>query len=94
MPSIYCDGGTRDGGSSGGITQFSSSGVTFPGPGSGEINPFLIIINGILGLGTLYLVNLLPFVHIPINMLTVLFTSIIGILGVIILIIASIIGFI
>lgn len=102
MPNIYCDGGT----SPGGISRYHSSpqsryhsspkgtGTPDPFSGSREIKPSSIIINGIIGLVLLYLVNLLPSVHIPINILTVLIVFFTGPLGVVILTIVSVVGFI
>ncbi len=52
-----------------------------------------ILVHIILGWIALFLVNLLPFVHIPINILTVLVAGFGGIWGVLILILAQILGF-
>ena len=94
MQNIYCDGGT----SPGGISQYYSSprGISTPDliSGSPEIKLSSIIIHGIIGLVLLYLVNLLPSVHIPTNILTVLIVFFTGPLGVVILTIVSVVGFI
>ncbi len=52
-----------------------------------------ILVHVILGWIALFLVNLLPFVHIPINILTVIVAGFGGIWGVLILILAQILGF-
>ncbi|OEC85032.1 MULTISPECIES: pro-sigmaK processing inhibitor BofA family protein [Methanobacterium] len=52
-----------------------------------------ILVHVILGWIVLFLVNILPFVHIPINILTVLIAGFGGIWGVLLLIIAQILGF-
>ena len=52
-----------------------------------------ILFHVILGWIALFLVNLLPFVHIPINILTVLVAGFGGIWGVLLLILAQIFGF-
>jgi inhibitor of the pro-sigma K processing machinery len=52
-----------------------------------------ILVHVILGWIVLFLVNILPFVHIPINILTVLIAGFGGIWGVLILILAQILGF-
>lgn len=52
-----------------------------------------ILVHVILGWIALFLVNILPFVHIPINILTVLVAGFGGIWGVLLLILAQILGF-
>ncbi|MEL7671077.1 pro-sigmaK processing inhibitor BofA family protein [Methanobacterium sp.] len=52
-----------------------------------------ILVHVILGWIVLFLVNILPFVHIPINILTVLIAGFGGIWGVLLLILAQILGF-
>ncbi len=52
-----------------------------------------IILHVILGWIFLVLVNLLPFIHIPINIWTVLIAGFGGVFGVILLIIAQLLGF-
>ena len=52
-----------------------------------------ILFHVILGWIALFLVNILPFVHIPINILTVLVAGFGGIWGVLLLILAQILGF-
>ncbi|MCZ3366105.1 MULTISPECIES: pro-sigmaK processing inhibitor BofA family protein [Methanobacterium] len=52
-----------------------------------------ILVHVILGWIALFLVNILPFVHIPINILTVLIAGFGGIWGVLLLILAQILGF-
>ena len=52
-----------------------------------------ILVHVLLGWIALFLVNLLPFVHIPINILTVLVAGFGGIWGVLLLILAQILGF-
>lgn len=52
-----------------------------------------IILHVILGWIFLVLVNLLPFIHIPINIWTVLIAGFGGVFGVIVLIIAQALGF-
>jgi SigmaK-factor processing regulatory protein BofA. len=52
-----------------------------------------ILVHVILGWIALFLVNLLPFVHIPINILTVIVAGFGGIWGVLLLILAQILGF-
>ncbi len=52
-----------------------------------------IILHVILGWIFLVLVNLLPFIHIPINIWTVLIAGLGGVFGVILLIIAQLLGF-
>jgi inhibitor of the pro-sigma K processing machinery len=47
----------------------------------------------IFGLVLLFIVDLVPFVHIPINILTVLVAGFGGFIGVIILIILGLLGF-
>lgn len=51
-----------------------------------------ILVHVILGWIFLFLVNILPFVHIPINILTVVIAGFGGIWGVLLLIIAQILG--
>ena len=51
-----------------------------------------ILIHVILGWIFLVIVNLLPFIHIPINILTVLIAGFGGVFGVILLIIAQALG--
>ncbi len=52
-----------------------------------------ILVHVILGWIALFLVNILPFVHIPINILTVIIAGFGGIRGVLLLIFAQILGF-
>ena len=52
-----------------------------------------IILHMIFGLILLFIVDLVPFVHIPINILTVLVAGFGGFIGVIILIILGLLGF-
>ena len=52
-----------------------------------------ILFHVILGWIFLFIVNLLPFIHIPINILTVLIAGFGGVFGVILLIIAQALGF-
>lgn len=52
-----------------------------------------ILVHVILGWIALFLVNLLPFVHIPINILTVLVAGFGGIWGVLLLLLAQALGF-
>jgi inhibitor of the pro-sigma K processing machinery len=52
-----------------------------------------ILVHVILGWIALFLVNILPFVHIPINILTILVAGFGGIWGVLLLILAQILGF-
>lgn len=52
-----------------------------------------ILVHVILGWIALFLVNILPFVHIPINILTVIIAGFGGIWGVLLLILAQILGF-
>ena len=52
-----------------------------------------ILVHVLLGWIALFLVNILPFVHIPINILTVLIAGFGGIWGVLLLILAQILGF-
>ena len=52
-----------------------------------------ILFHVLIGWIALFLVNLLPFVHIPINILTVLVAGFGGIWGVLLLILAQILGF-
>ncbi len=84
MPNISCDGG-RDLG----VRNYS-----MPNHGPEGFSLITIIINGVIGLVLLYLINFLSPVHIPINILTVLFAFFTGILGVVILAIAAVVGFI
>lgn len=53
-----------------------------------------IILHVVFGLVLLFIVNLIPFVHIPINILTVLVAGFGGFIGVILLLFLSILGFI
>jgi inhibitor of the pro-sigma K processing machinery len=53
-----------------------------------------ILLHMGFGLLLLFLVDLIPFIHIPINLLTVLIAGFGGFIGVIILVILSLIGFI
>ena len=52
-----------------------------------------ILLHMIFGLILLFIVYLVPFVHIPINILTVLVAGFGGFIGVIILIILGLLGF-
>ena len=52
-----------------------------------------ILLHMIFGLVLLFIVDLVPFVHIPINILTVLVAGFGGFIGVIILIILGLFGF-
>jgi len=52
-----------------------------------------ILFHVILGWISLFLIDLLPFVHIPINLLTVLVAGFGGIWGVLLLLIAQALGF-
>ena len=52
-----------------------------------------IILHVIFGLILLFIVDLVPFVHVPINILTVLVAGFGGFIGVIILIILGFLGF-
>jgi inhibitor of the pro-sigma K processing machinery len=52
-----------------------------------------ILFHVLIGWIALFLVNLLPFVHIPINILTVIIAGFGGIWGVLLLILAQILGF-
>ncbi len=52
-----------------------------------------IILHMLFGLILLFIVDLVPFVHIPINILTVLVAGFGGFIGVIILIILGLLGF-
>ena len=52
-----------------------------------------ILVHVILGWIALFLVNILPFVHIPINILTVIIAGFGGIWGVLLLILLQILGF-
>jgi inhibitor of the pro-sigma K processing machinery len=52
-----------------------------------------ILLHMIFGLILLFIVDLVPFVHIPINILTVLVAGFGGFIGVIILIILGLFGF-
>lgn len=53
-----------------------------------------IILHVVFGLVLLFIVNLIPFVHIPINILTVLVAGFGGFIGVILLLFLSLLGFI
>jgi inhibitor of the pro-sigma K processing machinery len=52
-----------------------------------------ILLHMIFGLILLFIVDLVPFVHIPINILTVLVAGFGGFIGVILLILLGILGF-
>jgi inhibitor of the pro-sigma K processing machinery len=52
-----------------------------------------IILHIIFGLILLFIVDLVPFVHVPINILTILVAGFGGFIGVIILIILGLLGF-
>jgi inhibitor of the pro-sigma K processing machinery len=52
-----------------------------------------ILLHVILGWILLFLVNLFPYVNIPINILTVLVAGFGGVFGVILLLIAQVLGF-
>jgi inhibitor of the pro-sigma K processing machinery len=52
-----------------------------------------ILLHMIFGLILLFIVDLVPFVHIPINILTVLVAGFGGFIGVILLIILGLLGF-
>ncbi len=52
-----------------------------------------VLLHVILGWILLFLVNLFPYVNIPINILTVLVAGFGGVFGVIIMLIAQILGF-
>jgi inhibitor of the pro-sigma K processing machinery len=52
-----------------------------------------IILHMLFGLILLFIVDLVPFVHIPINILTILVAGFGGFIGVIILIILGLLGF-
>lgn len=52
-----------------------------------------ILLHMIFGLVLLFIVDLVPFVHIPINILTVLVAGFGGFIGVILLIILGLLGF-
>ena len=52
-----------------------------------------IILHVILGWIFLVIVNLLPFIHIPINIFTILIAGFGGVFGVLLLIIAQLLGF-
>ncbi|MDI6644723.1 MAG: pro-sigmaK processing inhibitor BofA family protein [Methanobacteriaceae archaeon] len=51
-----------------------------------------IILHMILGWILLFLVNLIPFINIPINLLTILIAGFGGVIGVILLLILQLIG--
>ncbi|UTB33715.1 MAG: pro-sigmaK processing inhibitor BofA family protein [Methanobacterium sp. ERen5] len=53
-----------------------------------------ILLHMIFGLVMLFIVNLLPFIDIPLNILTVLVAGFGGFIGVIFLVILNLIGFI
>lgn len=53
-----------------------------------------ILLHMIFGLVMLFIVNLLPFIDIPLNILTVLVAGFGGFIGVILLVILNLIGFI
>jgi inhibitor of the pro-sigma K processing machinery len=52
-----------------------------------------ILLHMIFGLILLFIVDLVPFVHVPINILTVLVAGFGGFIGVVILIILGLLGF-
>ncbi len=52
-----------------------------------------IVLHMLFGLILLFIVDLVPFVHIPINILTILVAGFGGFIGVIILIILGLLGF-
>jgi inhibitor of the pro-sigma K processing machinery len=52
-----------------------------------------ILLHMIFGLILLFIVDLVPFVHIPINILTILVAGFGGFIGVVILIILGLLGF-
>jgi inhibitor of the pro-sigma K processing machinery len=52
-----------------------------------------ILLHMIFGLILLFIVDLVPFVHVPINILTVLVAGFGGFIGVILLIILGLLGF-
>ncbi|MGC9517833.1 MAG: pro-sigmaK processing inhibitor BofA family protein [Methanomicrobiales archaeon] len=51
-----------------------------------------IVLHMIIGWILLFLVNLLPFINIPINILTILIAGFGGVIGVILLVILQLIG--
>jgi inhibitor of the pro-sigma K processing machinery len=53
-----------------------------------------ILLHMIFGLVMLFIVNLLPFIDVPVNILTVLVAGFGGFIGVILLVILNLIGFI
>ncbi|MTK63446.1 MAG: sigmaK-factor processing regulatory BofA [Methanobacterium sp.] len=53
-----------------------------------------ILLHMIFGVVMLFIVNLLPFIDIPVNILTVLVAGFGGFIGVILLVILNLIGFI
>jgi inhibitor of the pro-sigma K processing machinery len=53
-----------------------------------------ILLHMIFGVVMLFLVNLLPFIDVPINILTVLVAGFGGFIGVILLVLLNLIGFI
>lgn len=53
-----------------------------------------ILLHMIFGVVMLFIVNLLPFIDVPINILTVLVAGFGGFIGVIILVLLNLIGFI
>jgi inhibitor of the pro-sigma K processing machinery len=53
-----------------------------------------IVLHMIFGVIMLFLVNLLPFINVPINILTVLVAGFGGFIGVILLVFLNLIGFI
>lgn len=53
-----------------------------------------ILLHMIFGLVMLFIVNLLPFIDVPLNILTVLVAGFGGFIGVILLVILNLIGFI
>ena len=52
-----------------------------------------IVFNMLLGFAVLFLANLLPFINIPINILTIVVAGFGGIMGVGLLIFAQVLGF-
>jgi inhibitor of the pro-sigma K processing machinery len=53
-----------------------------------------IILNMLIGFISLYIVNILPFIHIPINWITTIIAGFGGIIGVSFLILIQLLGFI
>jgi inhibitor of the pro-sigma K processing machinery len=52
-----------------------------------------ILLHMAFGLILLFIVNLIPFVHVPINVLTVLVAGFGGFIGVVLLVILGVLGF-